>query len=231
MEFPQATRYIFPLFKVFAIIPFDITGLPGHRNIQRNRKWFIFGNLIMACALCSLFYNLMIFSKISNLLADYVFLSALVMFTITVLSEMISSLVYQHKYIYFYQKLIRISDSNPNYSKYFTIIFYYFIFKIVFIIINVICDIYLFSNEYYINLLIPEFLYLPAQIYHSVFISQLHLILISTICVLKAINDNLLLLNFIHNDFVTFKKLFNMFQEIISISELNLYMTQFVLHN
>ena len=85
-----------------------------------------------------------------------------------------------------------------------------------------ICDIYLFSNEYYINLLIPEFLYLPAQIYHSVFISQLHLILISTICVLKAINDNLLLLNFIHNDFVTFKKLFNMFQEIISISELNL---------
>ena len=221
MNFLQATRYVFPLFKVFAIIPFDISaGPPGQLHIQKNQKCFILGNALLTMSLCFLLYDLVTFWMVLDHLEDYVYLFALGMYILGVCSGFITSLIYHHKYIQFYHELIQISDLHPNTRKYFKTIFYFLIFQLFYMIINVFLELslHLFSVNYN-QRIIQETIYIVIIIYYFAFISQFHLILISTICIFKALNENLL--NFqIH--FNSFYKLFDIFENIVTLGEWNL---------
>ena len=222
MDFLQATRYIFRLFKVFAIIPFDISaGPPGQLHIQKNRKCFILGNALLTMFSCFLIYKLVALWMSLDKLEDYVHLFAIGVFVVEVYLGILTSLLYHHKYIQFFHESIEISDLHPNTRKYLKTIFHFFIFKLFYIIISLIFELWIhfFAKDFTIITITEDFFYIFLVIYHFAFISQFHLILISTICIFKALNENLL--NFqIH--FNSFHKLFDIFENIVTLGEWNL---------
>ena len=228
MEFLQATRYIFPLFSIFAILPFSISGPPGERHIRKMRKCFIFGNMFLTCALCFLTTQLIENATAAIQLEEFVTLFCLLLFALAIFTETLTSLRYQHNYIQFYHELIQICDRHPKCSKYFTTIFYFFIFKLLYFILNLFFEMRIYFSTYYNNNIIEGFFYVPTEFYQFVFISQYHLILISTICVFKSLNENLLSKCEIHY-IDLFNQILNLFNKIISIGEINLLILIFML--
>ena len=221
MEFSQATRYIFPFYKFFAITPFDISGPPGQRQIQKNRKCFILGNILTGLSLCFVLKELVICSMNIFILEDVVVLIALTAYFVMLLSAIITSLAYHKKFIQYYQEFTQISDRHPNCNKYFINIFYLFIFELVYYLVNITITLTRANiNSIYDSSLLVEFAYILIEFYNFIFFSHFHLILISTICVLKALNENLL--NSQIHILDSFNKMFNLLEKIISISEINL---------
>ena len=221
MDFIQATRHIFPFFKFFAIIPFEISGPPCQRQIHKNRKCFIIGNVFLAFAFCFMIYQLWVFSNMVVHLMSLVKLFGILMILFTVLVGSIEILRNNHKYIQIYLEFMHISDSQPNCREFFEQILYFFIFKISYFTVNFLFEyIFLFINMYYNNIFIKEvFAYASIEIFNFALISHFHLSLISSICILKSLNSNLL--NFQFN-FNSFNKLFNLLNKINSIYGLNL---------
>lgn len=220
MEFTQATRHIVPLLKFFAIIPYDISGPSGQRRIQKNWKCFILGNIVLASILCFLLSQLVIISKTVFHLKDLISLLGFSVFFFTFLFGLVLTLRHHHQFIQIYHQFIQISDCHPNCRKFFTLFFYIFIFKNFSFTINLIFEnILYYYNFYYNKYPIVVFLYTPIEIYQYAFISYFQLILISALCVFKALNSNLL--NFeIHLNL--YNQIFNLLEEFYSIFELNL---------
>lgn len=227
MDFTQATRYILPLFKVFAIIPFDISGPPGQRRIQKNRKWFIFGNIFKALAICFLLNQLVAYFAMVSALWNLVHFVAFLVFTIGFLFLTISSLRHHNQHIQFYQEFLQITDCHPNCCKYFSIIFYFFIFNAIFFILNVSIEFFFYLIEDNLIDIWYELVMLIIELNQNLFIAQYNLILISMICIFKALNENLLKFQL---DINSYHNLFNLFNKINSIEGLNLLLEIFSLY-
>ena len=224
MDFIQATRHIFPLLKLFAISPFDISGSPGQRHIHKNRKCLIFGGIFLTFASCFMLRQLVVYSQMVFQLMDVVILITTLIFIVTFIRVGISTFLNHHKYIQIYQELIDISDLHSICYKYFTIIYYFFIFKISYFLLNTLFEISLYLNEFFIVNIYNELIFSSLELYHFAFISQLNLILISLICIFKALNENLS--NFkIHSNL--FYKLFNLLDQLNLMEGINLLFLTF----
>ena len=151
MDFIQATRHIFPLFKLFAITPFDISGPPCQRHIQKNRKMYFLGNIFLTSALGFMVYQLWSFSQSMAQFVNLVDLLLIVMLFFNQVIGTIETVRNNHKFIQIYHEFIQISDSQPNSRKFFKQIFYFFIFKISFFTINLILEYTRYFIEMYYN--------------------------------------------------------------------------------